>query len=66
MGYKQIDMEGRISGCTNKTLETLENPYLKLLERIVDSNNTVLKMNQQIFETVQGMKQLPTFIIRES
>ena len=66
MGYKQTDM-GRIASMSpNETIEFLDNPHMKLLEKIIESNNIVLEMNKQIFELVQKMGQPPVFIRKES
>ena len=66
MGYKQTDMGGMVSVPQNETIEFLDNPQLKLLEKIIESNNVILEMNKQIFELVQKMGQPPMFIRKES
>ena len=66
MGYKQTDMGGIVSVPQNETIEFLDSPHMKLLEKIIESNNTVLEMNKQIFELVQKMGQPPMFIRKES
>ena len=66
MAYKQTDMGGMASISPNETIEFLDNPHMKLLEKIIESNNTVLEMNKQIFELVRRMGLPPLFIRKES